>query len=258
MMKLLRAIKRFFDRGPSQVSKIKVEQPAYTPTAPPNLDVPASKGALWYPKALKVTPPLKTKGKYAKKYPIGAVIHFTAGRHERGVENAKNDIEGARKNNFVFVCIPHKGPVVQAHPVNEWGNHAGKSAWSGIFGTVSDDLIGIEMNCAGKLTKTKDGRFKTSFGTYIDPSEVRYVTEKEYGCPTGYYHKYSEEQERNLIELLIWLKRNDPYGVFNVDLILGHHEVAGMKGLGFWRKDDPGGSLSMPMSELRALIKSRV
>jgi N-acetyl-anhydromuramyl-L-alanine amidase AmpD len=72
----------------------------------------------------------------------------------------------------------------------------------------------------------------------------------------GYFHKYSLAQEASLIELLVWLKNNNP-SIFNVDYILGHDEVAGPKGIGRSRKQDPGGALSMTMAELRDLVKKK-
>ena len=140
-----------------------------------------------------------------------------------------------------------------------------------LFRSVSQSRywIGIEMNCAGNLTKI-NGKYypywalDKSKKRVIYPDEeipadqVRYVTEEAYGCPTGYYHKYSPEQEKTLIEFLVWLVLNDPYGVFKVERILGHHEVSGKRGIGKWRKPDPGGSLSMTMDQLRATVLKEV
>jgi hypothetical protein len=52
----------------------------------------------------------------------------------------------------------------------------------------------------------------------------------------------------------MWLKNNNPK-IFDFDKVLGHHEVSGRVGLGYWRKIDPGGSLSMPMREYREYLK---
>lgn len=211
-------------------------------------------GESYYPKAVKHKKKMKQRGTYKGGYPKGAVVHFTAGRYEGGVEKAKDTIEGGIENGYTFLCIGNDGSVVQAHPVQYWGYHAGKSGWKGLTDTVSDELIGIEINNAGKVEKTKDGRYKTWFGTYLTADQVRYVTEKEYGCPTGYYHRFTQAQEIALIELLVWLKKNDDKGQFMIEYILAHHEVSGLRGLGYFRKNDCGGSLSMTMNELRALV----
>ena len=53
-----------------------------------------------------------------------------------------------------------------------------------------------------------------------------------------------------------YTKKNNP-NIFNVDYILGHDEVAGPRGIGKSRKQDPGGALSMTMTELRELVKKK-
>lgn len=211
------------------------------------------KGLDWCPFALRYPKKMKTKGKYALKYPRGLLWHHTAGR-----DGAAKTIEGGIKNGFAFVCIQEDGLLIQAHPVSEWGYHCGESAWAKLTGSLSDDCMGMEINNAGKLTKTSDGRYKTWFGTYLPEDKVRYVTEKEWGCPTGYYHKFTEAQEKRAIEFSLWLKRNDPFDVYSFDFNLGHHEASGKLGIGYWRKNDPGGSLSMPMPEMRDLLKKSV
>lgn len=250
-MSFVKWIKRLF---------MKPAHAAVSQQVAPVKDKPTTsgQGLLWYPKAHIHKDKMKTKGSYSGGYPKGAVVHFTAGRYEGGLEKAKDSIDGGIKNGFAFLCIGYDGSIVQAHPLDKWGYHAGESAWKGLAGTVSDDLVGIEMNCAGKVEKINDNKFKTWFGTYLTADEVRYVTEKDYGCPAGYYHKYTPAQEKTLIEFLVWLKKNDKTGNFKIDFILGHHEVAGKLGIGKWRKNDPGGSLSMTMDQLRKKVKALV
>lgn len=232
-------------------------KPAAPVEAPKPEVVIAGQGLDWYPKAVRYPKRMRTRGKYAKGYPLGLLYHHTAGR-----DGAAKTIEGGIAQGYAYLCTQEDGTIVQAHPISEFGYHGGESAWrigvSPLIGSVSDDLIGLEVNNAGLLTKTSDGRFKTWFNTYIPEDRVRYVTEKEWGCPTGYYHKFTEAQEKANFEFILWLKRNDPFGVFSFDHVLGHHEVAGKLGIGYFRKNDPGGSLSMPMPELRALLKKSV
>lgn len=216
---------------------------------------------------------MRERGPYAGGMgPRGAVVHFTAGHYEQGINNAINAIEGGIKKGYTYLCIASTGELVQAHDVMQWGYHAGESAWKlpikratwKILGSVSDDLIGIEMNCAGRLTKVGDELFpwwafkngKLMLNAKpIPASEGRFISStmaKEWGCPSGWYHKYTPEQEETLIKTLLWLYLNvEP---FKIDAILGHHEVSGLLGLGYWRKNDPGGSLSMPMKQFRAYL----
>jgi len=251
--------------GPSKAEKIVAKNPPVVVNAPaPKPEYFVHK--LWVPFATPVSPYMKSRGTYAKKYPRGVVVHFTAGRYKGGKDKARDTMKNGRGNGFAFMCISHgeDATLFQGLPLDQWGYHAGESAWKGLLGTVSDDLVGIEMNCAGKLTKVgekfypywafdKKGRL-FDLDEEIPASDVRYVTEAEYGCPTGFYHKYSKAQETVLINTLVWLKNNDDKGVFDVNFILGHHEVAGLLGIKKWRKNDPGGSLSMPMQQLRKIV----
>lgn len=217
----------------------------------------------WCPLAERYPLLMKTQGKYTGGYPKGAVIHFTGGRFENGKLDAINSIKEGIKNNYTYLCIARTGEIIQAHPVTEWGYHCGESSWNKVqrelqlWGTCNDDLIGIEMCNAGQLQVKNGGRFYTWYGEEIPKSETRYVYEPEYGCPTGFYHKYSPRQEESLAKLLMWLKANDTTDLFSFDHVLGHCEISGKLELGYWRKSDPGGSLSMPLKHFRQYLKDR-
>lgn len=208
---------------------------------------------LWYPRATISKEKMRTKGKYSKGWPLGAVVHYTAGR-----DGAQKTINGGIKNGYTYLCIQKDGTMVQAHPLNEWGYHAGESAWrkftKKLWGTVSDDLIGIEINNAGILTE-KGGKLFTWFGVEVPRENARYSPGIE-NQKKGWYEKYTPEQEKTLIEFLLWMKKQEPK-IFDFDFVLGHDEVAGPLGIGYWRKTDPGAALSLPMSEFRGLLKSK-
>lgn len=221
----------------------------------------------WYPKAIRYPKKMKTRGKYKKGYPLGAVVHFTGGR-----DGAAKTIEGGIKNGYAYLCIQKDGTIFQAHPISEWGYHAGESAWKHLakklIGSVSDDLIGIEINCAGRLIEHK-GEFYPYWAWKRNAAGINVFTGKTDPIPLenrrytpgkdnqlkGWYEKYTEAQEKSLIELLLWLKSQAP-SVFDFDFVLGHDEVAGLSGLGRWRKNDPGAALSLTMPAYRALLKS--
>jgi N-acetyl-anhydromuramyl-L-alanine amidase AmpD len=206
----------------------------------------------WYPRAVIHPKRMKTRGKYAKGYPVGAVVHFTAGR-----DGAAKTIDGGIKDGYAYLCIQKDGTIVQAHPISEWGYHAGESAWKHLakklVGAVSDDLIGIEINCAGRVEPQANGTYKTWFGTYLTADQVRYTPGKANQLK-GYYEKYTPAQEKTLAEVLLWLKSQAP-AIFDFDFVLGHDEVAGPAGIGRWRKNDPGAALSMTMPEFRDHLK---
>lgn len=206
----------------------------------------------WIPFARQVNPKMSTQGKYSLGHPEGAVVHYTSGRDATD-KDALGSLEWGRESGFAYLTIAPSGMVYQAHPVTRWGHHAGVSKWSGLGEGVSQKLIGIEIACAGSLKKDGD-LFKPWFNATYSEKDVRFVTEEAYGCPTGWYKKYTKEQEESLLEVLMWLKNNNPK-IFDFDKVLGHHEVSGRVGLGYWRKIDPGGSLSMPMREYREYLK---
>lgn len=200
--------------------------------------VKQAQGVLWYPLAVIVEPEMKTRGKYPKGYPEGAVVHYTAG-HSR-----KSAISQAQKHGWAYFVIDQPGEVYQAHPLDRWGYHAGVSEWGAQYPNgVSKHLVGIEVVCAGKLTKSDDGSLRTWWGKEVPQENAILVSGKDWG-DDGYYEKFTQEQEDSLVSLLFWLKTNSPW-IFSANYVLGHHEVSP------GRKTDPGGSLSMPMDQLR-------
>lgn len=215
---------------------------------------PEEKGQLWYPFAKIQKDRMKTFGQYKKGYPQGIVVHYTAGHQVLG----SGSLEYGREQGFCFLLIDAAGVVHQAHPLNEWGYHAGKSAYAGLNGTVSDELLGIEIACAGKCEEVVvngNKRYKAWFhnnrADYFHPEQVRY-SKGEANIEAGWYQKYTPAQEKALIDLILWLKNNDPVGCFSFDMILGHDEVCLPKG----RKQDPGASLSTTMPNFRKMLKS--
>jgi N-acetyl-anhydromuramyl-L-alanine amidase AmpD len=207
--------------------------------------------SLWCPLAEVSPTKMATRGNYPDNYPMGAVVHFTAGRSKKGAKDAQATIDYGAKQGYAYFCIASDGTILQAAPLNKWGNHAGSSAYPGLGSSVSSKLVGIEICNAGNLKKLSDGRYKAWFDETYDESEVRESVRKDNITP-GIYHKYTEAQEKALIELLVWLKRNNP-DAFSFDFVVGHDEVATPKG----RKSDPGASLSMTMPKFRALLKEK-
>lgn len=206
------------------------------------------KKSLFYPEAEIVRPFMTTRGKYQKGYPRGAIVHFTAGRYGTGA------LSYGKEMGYCYFLIDFDGKVYQSFPLNEWGYHAGKSQYPGLGSGVSDDLVGIEVCCAGKVEKVlieNDTRFKAWFHKnpkeYFQEHEVRYCSAKD-NIEVGWYHKYTEAQEESLQHLILWLHSNNPE-VFSMDFVLGHDEVSPK------RKNDPGGSLSWTMPAFRSKLK---
>lgn len=217
--------------------------------------VPATK-SLWYPKANILKDVTKSaKGIYPKGYPEGLVVHFTAGQYKHGQKDA---IDSIKSSPYFYLAMGTDGKVNQANPLNQWGYHCGDSAWM-IDGKkvtgLSNRLVGLEICNPGRL-ELIDGKYYTWFDKKnpIDVKDVRIIKKDDDNIQAGVYVPYSKEQEKGLIEFCLWLKMNNPE-VFNFDLVVGHDEISGKKGIGYNRKNDPGGALSMNMTQFRELLK---
>lgn len=132
------------------------------------------------------------------------------------------------------IYIPENFDVLKS-----WGYHSGVSKWKGIS-SVSDKFAGMEICCWGLNSKV--GPFRT-------------VTTKEGYVVAGKYQQYTEAQENSLINFCLWAKTVNPE--FDFDYVAGHDELRKEAGkLG--DKQDPGGSLSMTMPELRKLLTNKL
>lgn len=195
-------------------------------------DQPATVGhnLMFYPRA-KIIKGMRSAGVYEHGHPVGAVVHFTAGRDENE-QAAIDSLSWGAGENYAFYVIGPTGQVYQSIPLNQWNSHCGASSWPGLGTKLSNKLVGIEIACAGKLENGK-----AWFGKSYPADQIR-----------NGFKKYTQAQEKALFELLRWLYENNPE-VFNCDYILGHDEISP------GRKNDPGHSLSIKMSELRSAVK---
>lgn len=240
---------------PEEVKPVEPPRPDANQKPIDTTPVTAAK-ALWYPKAHILKGVTKSaKGTYPKGYPEGLVVHFTAGQYTHGIKDATDSISSSP---YFYMAVGTDGKIVQSNPLNQWGYHAGESAWviegKKVSG-LSNRLVGLEICNPGRL-ELINGKYYTWFDkkTPIDPKLVRIAKADNDNIQKGAYLPYSKEQEQALIELCLWLKMNNPE-VFNFDLVLGHDEISGKKGIGYNRKNDPGAALSMTMTELRELLK---
>lgn len=189
---------------------------------------------LWYPDARIPKFEMPTQGRYENSYPIGAVVHYTAGRSLAGAIDAVNTMKWLAKQNLATLVIDSSGTIFQAHPLDEWGWHAGKSAYKGIGTALSKRLVGIEVCCAGKLDKDR----RSWFGEQYPERDCRVIEGQ-------YWHKFTKAQETSLVNVLEWMTINGG-GLFKPQYILGHDEISA--------KDDPGSSLSTSMDLLRSTV----
>jgi len=180
----------------------------------------------------------ETRGNYPDDYPMGAVIHYTAGEG-----SGMGTVNQGKRDGLAYWVIDRGGEIFQTHRLDRWGYHAGRSYYGGLGKSVSKRLLGIELISAGKLTQAGPGKFLTWYGKSILQTNVRMVESRD-NIIGGAYHKITNEQCDALITLLIWLKNNNPE-VFSFEYVIGHDEAA--RG----RKTDPGGVIPWAMPELR-------
>lgn len=269
MRRLIQAFIRFFNsaqKPPVQIPPVtgigNESREDNLPDSKPEIPVsPESKlpnkpkMQLWYPERL-VLPEFKslemrTIGKYKHGHPQGAVVHFTAGRTKGTGKWTDLDIRrffinsSCNDKKFAYFIIDNWGNVFQQFPLDRWGYHAGPSSWSSFTG-VSSSFVGIEVMNAGKLKKVGN-KYEAWFGETYSEEEVRYV-KKTSQIEEGYYHKFTDAQEKALEKLLRWLEYNGD-GIFQFKYVAGHDEVSP------GRKNDPGGSLSMSMKEFREKLE---
>jgi N-acetyl-anhydromuramyl-L-alanine amidase AmpD len=229
-----------------------------------SLFAPDVDASLFYPAAIKSPGAMmRTRGKYKDGFPVGAVVHSTDGRPNDGKDSAAAAL---KENLYAYFVIGRAGAVFQYFPLDSWGHHAGVTAHPVLEKNLSEKLVGIEIVSAGKLKKIDDNRFRPWYNEKnpklkddFTSAEVNYRDEvgkpNEFGYQkAGHYHKFTQEQETALLDLLNWLKQTNP-SVFKYANVVGHDEIAvddDYKTHG--RKSDPGGSLSITVAQLRAKL----
>jgi hypothetical protein len=198
-----------------------------------------SQKLLWCPFADQGFEKSKTAGKYTKGYPMGAIVHYTAGARS-GLQAGMAE---QLKNGFTYFVIDKNGNIGQNFSLDTWGYHAGKSFHPDLGEYVHSKLVGIEIQVFGKLEKS-GSQYKAWSGTIVPAEEVRVIEKQTDNQAPGSYQMYTKAQEEALFKLLKWLHDNNTE-VFQYQYVLGHDEVSP------GRKTDPGGSLSMTMPALR-------
>jgi len=174
-------------------------------------------------------------GKVQHKY---LVMHFTAGA------SAKESVDWLTSKEAkasAHVVIGRNGSVTQLVPFDRIAWHAGPSAWEGLNGMNSYSL-GIELDCAGKLTRSGE-HWRAWFGESYDDDEVIQAVHKFETELCG-WHIYTAEQMR--AALLVAGLLMEEYKLFDV---VGHDDIAPH------RKCDPGPAF--PMASFRSRLLGR-
>lgn len=195
---------------------------------------------------------MKTHGTYDKGYPEGLCLHFTDGYSAKGEEDAMNTLAGGINDGYAYFVNDRNGVIYQTYPISEWGYHCGVSSWPNLGSSLNNKIIGIESCGMGQVALRSDGSYGSkevpSMKEYWTKDDVRAVKAPPY-VNAGTYLKFSPAQERSLVEFILWLAVQSGMGEAFIDNVVGHDEIAPD------RRDDPGGSLSMPASDFRKKLK---
>jgi hypothetical protein len=195
------------------------------------------------------------QGKYRYGWPEGIIYHHTAGG---------SDPYGTIEYLWeIFPClvVGRDGTLYQCFPLDEWGYHSG--TWH------QEYCVGVEVVGAGLLKpKSISGETKYcpwfAFRSNTDVLEHPEYCLEQSECrhqdgdnirTQGWYQKFTPEQEQTVEKLCLYLKEQRP-DIFSFDKIKGHDEAVANSGQPY-RKNDPGGSLSITMDEFRRRLKEQ-
>lgn len=179
----------------------------------------------------------------------GMIVHWNAGRPRKDNKDAIWCLD----SKWGFISQDHDGKfyLPKDFEWDKWGYHTGKIKKGYLS---SEYLLGVEVINPGTLNPKGDylypwyNKSKSENDDRWHKDECIYVQAKD-NIIAGWYLPYTNDQERELINLAIFLKLT--FKEFSFDKIWGHDEIAYPHG----RKTDPGGALSMTMPEFRAKIK---
>lgn len=177
----------------------------------------------------------KDSGLYAEGLPDTLVFHYTA---LDSLESALNVLCDPNVKASAHLVIGRDGRIAQLIPFNKIAWHAGNSEWQNRFG-LNKYSIGIELDNAGKLSKTGD-LYKAWYGGLIPPEDVFYGIHRNESSP-AFWHAYTEKQLACTFEVCRILR--DKYAI---STIVGHEEIAPD------RKIDPGPAF--PLDKLRSRL----
>lgn len=191
---------------------------------------------------------------------MGMIWHYTVSR--RSKEAAINVVKYLARQGLGCPVMDRDGIIYIPENFDIYKDvawHAGKSKWKGKTG-LSRYLTGMEVCNAGKLIHHKNKWYpawcfenwspsgKFLGGRSIPNDEVRIVGNND-NLVSGAYQTMTDKQESAIFNYALMHLYNNPE--FKAEWNLGHDEVRteylGRKG----GKQDPGGSLSMTMSEAR-------
>jgi len=177
---------------------------------------------------------------HGRQFPPGQpdtlVIHFTAGR---SVESSVTTLCNPASRASAHLVVGRDAKVVQLVDFNTVAWHAGVSQYRDRVG-LNNYSIGIEIDNAGRLTRTEGGDFATWFGMKIPAGDVISAVHRN-ETVAALWETFTAEQIDKVFELAQMLVAQ-----YGIRTIVGHEEIAP------GRKSDPGPAF--PLDRMRERI----
>lgn len=171
--------------------------------------------------------------------PLGVTVHYLA---ERDPDKA---ISSLMRNKLGYHgIIDREGVFIQTSGFDNVVNHAGVAKWNYI--SPNKRHLAIALSSWGQLTKVHGNDQYVSWAGSTVPLVDVVLRRGNIDSALHYWDKATDRQEDTLRKFLEWAVSQ---GIRACD-ICGHDECAIPQG----RKNDPGGVLSMMMSELRSTL----
>ena len=128
----------------------------------------------------------KTSGPFGPKLPDTIIIHYTGGS---SVESSVRTLCDPNVKTSAHVVVGRVGDITQLVPFDTIAWHAGRSAYGEREG-FNKFSIGIEIDNAGRLTKSGDG-WESWFGRdYLKKDVYEGVHRNE--TEPSFWHRYAE------------------------------------------------------------------
>jgi len=179
-------------------------------------------------------------GAFGTGLPDTIIVHYTAGS---SAESSVETLCDPKTKASAHLVIGRDGRIAQLVPFDTIAWHAGKSTYRGRVG-FNKYSIGIELDNAGRLTKSGGG-YNAWFGkTYAEADVVEAVHRNE--STPAYWHLYTEEQIVIVHEVCVNLA-----ATYRITSILGHEEISPS------RKIDPGPAFPLDKLCERVLYRDR-